>query len=186
LEVAARYAATALGDVGPLARLRIELAVEMASGFLPRTKALEVLDHWMDAPLATLCDPARFAKHGKAAGVEISSPEFELWRAQHAVLLGEIERLRLQIVRAHRARWIIPYSAPEADGRPSKMIKAAECLELKHLCAQLRDAGEPRFSPLRQRVQALRELRNSLSHLEHAALADVGVLEGDLSYPIGE
>jgi hypothetical protein len=96
------------------------------------------------------------------------------------VLLGEIERLRLQIVQAYRARWHIPYPAPEADGRPPKMIEAVEFLELRHLCAQLRDAGEPSWSPLRQRLQALRELRNSLSHLEHVALAEVGTLEAEL------
>jgi hypothetical protein len=180
LEVAARYAATAAGEVGPLGRLRVELAVEMASAFLPRTKSLDILDHWMAAPKATLCDPGRFAEHGTAVGVEILSPEFELWRAQHAVLLGEIERLRLQIVRTYPARWKIPYLAPEADGRPPRMIEAAEFLELKHLCAQLRDAGEPFWSPLRQRLQALRELRNSLSHLEHVALAEVGALETEL------
>ena len=176
LEVAARYAGATAGESGPLGRLRIEMAVEMASGRLPQTDALEMLDRWMAAPDAVLGDPRRFAEYATAVGIEVAHPVFELWRAQHAALLRDIERLRLQIVQAHSARWRMPHLAPEADGRPPKTVLVAEHLELKHLCAQLRQAGEPPRSQLRRSLEALRDLRNTLSHLEPASLAEIELL----------
>jgi hypothetical protein len=174
--VAARYAAAAAECRGTFGCLRLELAVEMASARLPRADALDMLDHWMTAPDEALCRPDGFVAHARAAAVEPTLVEFQLWRVHHAVLLGEIERERLQIVRAIRARWRIPYDVPEAEGRPAKRVGEAELLELRHLCQQLRQAGEPLYSPLLQRLQMLRELRNALSHLEPASMAEVSAL----------
>ncbi|TPG53111.1 hypothetical protein EAH89_17475 [Roseomonas nepalensis] len=177
LEVAARYAVTAAECHGTLARLRVELSVEMASARLPATRALDTLDHWMGAPDDALCDPVRFLCHARADGAEPTLAEFDLWRIHHAVLLDAIERERLVIVRANRGRWRIPYDIPENEGRPAKRVRAAELLELKHLCLQLRQSGEPLHSPLLSRLQMLREMRNALSHLEPASIAEVSALQ---------
>ncbi|MBY0336476.1 MAG: hypothetical protein K2X11_07675 [Acetobacteraceae bacterium] len=177
LEVAARYAAASAENRGIRQRLRLELAVNMASAVLPSPDALRALEHWMSAPDAALCDPAAFAAHAREIDVEPVLAEFDLWRVHHAVLLAEIERERLEIVRSNLGRWRIPYDLPEADGQPSKRVRAAEFLELKHLCKQLRQAGEPLHSPLLNRLEALRGMRNALSHLEHASWSDISALE---------
>ena len=177
LEVAARYAAADAGETGLVGRLRLAVAVEMAMPHLPRTAALDALDHWMHAPRAALCDPRRFAEHAAAVGDVITMPAFALWGAQHSALLGEIERLRLEIVRAEARRWKIPYTEPASEGRLPKQINEPELLELKHLCAQLREAGHPPSFPLRRRLEALRELRNALSHLQPVVLAELNLLE---------
>lgn len=177
LEVAARYAAAAAEGRGIRARLRLELAVDMASTLLPGAAALAALDHWMAAPDEALCDPVRFTAHAREIGAEPVLAEFDLWRVHHAVLLAEIERERLEIVRGNRGRWRIPYDVPEADGRPAKRVRAAELLELKHLCKQLRQAGDPLHSPLLDRLEALRGMRNALSHLEHASASEISALE---------
>lgn len=177
LEVAARYTAAAVGECGSLGRLRIELAVEMASALLPRAAALDMLQHWMTASDEALCNPRRLAEHARASGIELVLPEFELWRAQHATLLAEIERQRLKIVRIHQDRWRLPYYAAEPDGRPAKLVSAAELLELKHLCTQLRNTGESPRSPLLERLKTLRDLRNALSHLEPVGLVEITALQ---------
>jgi hypothetical protein len=94
--------------------------------------------------------------------------------------LAEIERERLAIVRRNRGRWRVPYDVPEADGRPAKRVTAAELLELKYLCRQLRQAGEPLHSPLLERLEALRGMRNALSHIEHASFSDITALEAQM------
>ncbi|MBP0447327.1 hypothetical protein J8J14_21395 [Roseomonas sp. SSH11] len=177
LEVAARYRVATAECQGVLARLRIELSVEMASARLPGTGALDTLEHWMAASDEALCDPVRFLSHARADGAEPASAEFDLWRIHHAVLLGEIERERLVIVRANRGRWRIPYDIPETEGRPAKRVRTAELLELKYLYQQLRQSGEPLQSPLLSRLQMLREMRNALSHLEPASFAEVSALQ---------
>lgn len=153
------------------------VAVEMVSDLLPSVAALDRLELWMAAPRLVFCDAQRFAAFARDSGTDLVCPEFELWRAQHGVLLAEIEQQRLALVRAHRERWPLPYSVEGADGRPPKVIHAPEMLELKHLCAALRQCGESRDSPLRRRLQALRDLRNALSHLEPASSADIALLE---------
>lgn len=179
LEVAARYLAAGAGADTLLTRLRIASAVEMALPLLPDPRALDALTHWMDAPKSTFCDPAALAAHARADGRELRLPEFELWRLQHAVLLAEIERHRIEIVQAHRNRWSLPYEVPAGESQPAKWVSDAEMLELRHLCGQLRQAGEPWSSPLARRLRMLRDLRNALSHLEPAALADFLLLSED-------
>lgn len=172
LEVAALYLAAGTGADNLLARLRVAAAVEMAVPLLPDPGALDTVAHWMDAPTAAFCAPAALAAHARAGGNEMRLPEFDLWRLQHAVLLVEIERHRLEIVRAHRERWSLPYEIPAQESQPAKWVSDPEMLELRHLCGQLRQAGEPWASPLARRLRMLRDLRNALSHLEPAALAD--------------
>lgn len=138
----------------------------------------DALGHWMAAPDGeALCDPVRFAPYAREIGAGPPLAEFELWRVHHAVLLSEIERERLEIVRENRGRWRAPYDVPEADGRPATRVRAAELLELKHPCRQLRQAGEPLHSPLLDRLEALRGMRNALSHLEYASSSDIAALE---------
>ncbi len=176
LEVAARYSAAAGAGNGLLGRLRLTLAVQMAASLLPRAAALDALGHWMRAPDAALCDPDCFADHAAAGNMPTALPAYALWRAQHEALLGEIEALRLAAVRASPC-WRVPYSEPAAEGRPERRIERAEMLELRHLCAQLRDAREPPDSPLYRHLRTLRDMRNALSHFQPVTLAELRAAE---------
>jgi hypothetical protein len=178
LEVAARYEA-ATGRQGPLLALRISLAVEMASFLLPGPAALDLLSHWMAAPDAVYFDVGCLKTHAAAAGMEIALPELLLWRAQHATLLVEIDRLRLEIIRIEGARWRVPYRHPLTEGRLAKEVRVPECLELAHLCAQLRADGVPLWSPLRRYLESLRDARNSLSHLQPLGQAELAALTAE-------
>lgn len=179
LEVAARYQA-ASGRVGALAKLRMTLAIEMASPFLPGATALDALSHWMAAPDAALIDQRQFAQHCAGLSTHCDLTPFRMWRAQYEAFLPEIERLRLELVRSEAPRWRLPYHHEPGDGRPAKDVFAPEFLEIPHLCAQLSGAGIPFRSPIRRRLERLRNARNALSHMEPLTPAEVVALADEL------
>ena len=179
LEVAARYLTSGERTPGLLTRLRVEAAVEMTLPLLPDQSALDALSHWIDAPAITFGDPVAFARHARESGLELRLPDFELWRLQHAVLLAEVERHRIQIVQANPRLWEVPCEVPATDSRPPKWVSDAEKLELRDLCRQLRQARGSNTPVLAKRLQMLRDLRNALSHLEPAAIADFQLLSDE-------
>ena len=89
-----------------------------------------------------------------------------MWRAQQSALFLTIDEERLQITRQYRNWWRVPYLHRTPDGRPGRRVTQAELLELPHLCAQAAESKVPFSSPIRQRLEILREARNALSHLE--------------------
>ncbi len=180
LEVAARYQSGSREQAGALARLRMALAVEMASPLLPGPKALDVLSYWMAAPDVACLNPQQFAQHCPLPAAHPDLAEFWLWRAQYQAFLPEIECARLKLVRSELPRWRVPYRHVSSDGSPAKLVSAPELLEISHLCAQLSEAGITSRSPIRQRLQRLRHARNALSHMEPLSPADATALVADL------
>ena len=82
-------------------------------------------------------------------------------------------------MQANPRLWEVPCEVPATDSRPPKWVSDAEKLELRDLCRQLRQARGSNTPVLAKRLQMLRDLRNALSHLEPAAIADFQLLSDE-------
>jgi hypothetical protein len=168
LEVAARYALSEALTLRIKDRIRAELAIQFATPLLPGFGALEMLEYWLGAPDDVIASPDRLSCYAEAASRPLSKGRIglALWRAQFTVLMAEIDVERLRLIEQEQSLWQLPYTHPASDGRPEKVIELPEVLELGHLCRQLRWNGRRPGDPMRRRLDMLRDVRNSLSHLE--------------------
>ena len=168
LEVAARYALAEMPVLTIKDRIRAELAIQLAAPLLPLLGALESLDYWLGAPDDVLGNPDRVSGYAEAGGSSLPKGRLglSLWRAQFAVLMTEIDAERLRLIERASSLWQLPYTHPAFEGRPEKVVELPEALELSHLCRQLRLNGRRAGDPVLRRLELLRDVRNSLSHLE--------------------
>jgi hypothetical protein len=89
----------------------------------------------------------------------------------------DVERLRL--IEQEQLLWQLPYTHPASEGRPEKIVELPEVLELSHLCRQLRWNGRRPGDPIRRRLDLLRDVRNSLSHMDFLSQSEIdGLIAG--------
>jgi len=180
LEVAARYALADTTVFSVKHRIRAELAIQLAAIRLPNFGALEILEHWLGAPDDVIADPDRASSYAEAIGLAMPKGRLALalWRAQFTVLMAEIDSERLRLIERESSFWQLPYIHPASEGRAEKAVEFREALELSHLCRQLRWNGRRPADPIRRRLELLRDVRNSLSHLEFLNQTEIeGLIE---------
>ena len=180
LEVAARYALADMALFSVKHRIRAELAIQLAAIRLPNFGALESLEHWLGAPDDVIADPDRASSYAEA--IELGVPKarlaLALWRAQFTVLMAEIDSERMRLIDRKSSLWQLPYTHPASESQGEKVVEFREALELSHLCRQLRWNGRRPGDPIRRRLELLRDVRNSLSHLEFLNQTEIeGLIE---------
>jgi hypothetical protein len=148
----------------------------MAATLLPSFSALDALGHWLDVSEETITDWSELNAHAVAGGFAPHAPGrlmLAVWRAQHATIMADIDVERMQIIDTHNGLWRLPYSHPENEGRREKLVEHRDLLELPHLCRQASLRGVARGNPMRQRLHALRDVRNALSHIDPLRVAEL-------------
>ncbi len=171
LEVMARYLLGARVEAPALLAILAAVAVELTQTRVRATGCREVLDElaqWLRMPVDCIGSPPHVMAFAASAGLArppAAELELVLWRAQQAVLIGEIDARRLALITGTRHCWQIPWDHQRSDASPIETVERLEFLQLGHLARQAYMAQTPIDRAVGERLRLLKSARDDLSHL---------------------
>jgi hypothetical protein len=171
LEVMARYLLSTRVEAPAILAILAAVAVELTQARVRATGCRELLDElaqWLRMPVECIGNPSQvmaFAASTGLSGPQVAELDLVLWRAQQAVLIGEIDARRLALITGARHCWQVPWDHQKSDASPVETVERVEFLQLGHLARQAYVALTPIDRVLGERLRLLKSARDDLCHL---------------------